>query len=194
MLVSYAWLKQYVDLTGISPMDLKEKLTLAGVEVESVTPLIGGDKLMVGEIVKLEKHPDSDHLHVLEVSFGDTTKQIVCGAPNVKMHAKVIVALPGCHLPGGVTIQSGTIRGVKSDGMCCSLSELGIEKKYLSEEENSGIHLLPDDTKVGSSDIKGILGLDDYILDLSLLANRSDMNAIENVAREVGTILKETFI
>ncbi len=190
MLVSYAWLKQYVDLTGISPMDLKEKLTLAGVEVESVTPLIGGDKLMVGEIVKLEKHPDSDHLHVLEVSFGDTTKQIVCGAPNVKMHAKVIVALPGCHLPGGVTIQSGTIRGVKSDGMCCSLSELGIEKKYLSEEENSGIHLLPDDTKVGSSDIKGILGLDDYILDLSLLANRSDMNAIENVAREVGTILK----
>lgn len=190
MKVSINWLNQFVKVDDIDPTELAEKLTFAGVEVEDVTRLASATNLVIGKIIACEKHPDSDHLHVLKVDEGERygIHQIVCGAPNARTGLKVIVARTGAVLPE-VTIEKSEIRGVESDGMCCALYELGVDKKYLSEKQLSGIEELNDDAKVGEENVLGYLGLDDVILNLKLLANRPDLNAMENVAREVGCLL-----
>lgn len=191
MKVSIKWLKQYVDLDGISPEEIAHRLTFAGIEVEEILPLAQATGLVIGQILSCEKHPDSDHLHVLEVDLGTKYghQQIVCGAPNARTGLKVIVARVGAKLPM-VTIADSTIRGVQSHGMCCSLSELGVDKKYLTDAQLAGIEELPVDAPVGEEDVLAYLGLDDTILDLSLLANRSDCNALWNVAKEVGALFE----
>jgi phenylalanyl-tRNA synthetase beta chain len=190
MKVSLNWLKQFVNLDGVKPEELADKMTFAGVEVESISTLAQATNLVIGEILSCEKHPDSDHLHVLQVNEGAKygIHQIVCGAPNARTGLKVIVARQGAVLPL-VTIEKSTIRGVESDGMCCALYELGVDKKYLNEKQLSGIEELESDAVIGNEDVLGYLGLDDAVLDLKLLANRPDLNAMENVAYEVGTLL-----
>ncbi len=190
MKVSLKWLNKYVKVDDISPRELADKLTFAGVEVESIDKLSEATGLVIGEIKSCVVHPDSDHLHILMVDEGEKygVHQIVCGAPNARAGIKVIVAREGALLPE-VTISKGKIRGVESDGMCCALYELGIDKKFLSEKQCAGIEELPLDAPVGNEDPLGYLGYDDTVLDLSLLANRSDLNAMENVAYEVGALL-----
>ena len=189
MKVSYKWLGEYVDLTGVSPKELAEKMTLAGVEVEEIRPLASGTGLVIGKILSCLPHPDSDHLHVLQVDEGEGRgiHQIVCGAPNVRESLKVIVATEGALLPG-ITIKKSKIRGVESNGMCCSLLELGMDRKFLSEAQCAGIEELPEDAPVGAEPLS-YLGLDDVVLELKLLANRSDMNAMLQVAQEASTLL-----
>ena len=187
MLVSINELKKYVDLNGLTAEEIANGLTFAGIEVEEVSTLASGTNLVIGHILKCEPHPDSDHLHILNVDLGDGVKQIVCGAPNAREGLKVIVARIGAQLPGG-EIKPSTIRGVASEGMCCSLLELGVDSKYLSEKQTKGIEELPEDAPVGESDVLGYLGLSDQVLNLKILANRPDLLSLYNVAKEVGAI------
>ncbi len=190
MKISWNWLKEFVPLSNVTPEEVAKKLTFAGIEVDEIKTLASGTGLVIGEILTCEPHPDSDHLHVLNVDEGDKygVHQIVCGAPNARKGLKVIVARTGSVLPE-VTITASTIRGVESDGMCCSLRELGVDKNSLSEKQINGIEELPLDAPVGEENVLGYLGLDDSIIEIELLANRPDMNAMENVAREVATLL-----
>ena len=129
MKISTKWLNEFVDISDISIEELANKLTFAGVEVESIEKSAYGTNLVIGKIIECVPHPDSDHLHVLKVDEGkDGIHQIVCGAPNARVGLKVIVAKEGAVLPQ-VTIKPSVIRGVESDGMCCSLLELGVDKK-----------------------------------------------------------------
>ena len=189
MKVSLNLLKKFVDLEGLTPEEIAHRLTFAGVEVESIEKIASGSKLCVGEVIYCENMENSDHLHVTKVNCGPKygTLDIVCGAPNCRKGLKVIVALDGCVLPGG-TIKKGQIRGHESNGMLCSLLELGVDSKYLSEEQTKGIEELPSDAVVGNEDVLGLLGLDDVVLDLKLLANRSDLYSVINVAKEINTL------
>jgi len=191
MRLSYNWLKQYVDLSGISPEELSNRMTLAGFEVEGIEPMASGTNLVIGKVLTCVAHPNSDHLHVTTVDIGSEVIQVVCGAPNVAAGQKVIVALPGAKLPGG-EIKKGVVRGEESNGMICALFELGVDKHSLTEEQLSGIEVLPEDAPVGYNDPFGYLGLDDVILDVSLTPNRNDCLSMWAMAREVGTIVNRT--
>jgi len=189
MLVSLKNIAQYVSLEGLTAEEIAKKLTFAGIEVEEVYPIAQGTNLVIGEILECEAHPDSDHLHVLKVNLGEKygVEQIVCGAPNARKGLKVIVSRPGAQLPGG-EIKKGVIRGVESNGMCCSLLELGLESKYLTEYQCSGIEELPEDAPIGEENVFGYLGLDDTVLNLNVLANRPDLLSVFNVAKEIGAL------
>lgn len=191
MLVSVKSLRKLVDLENISANDIALKLTFAGIEVEEVLTLASGTNLVIGHILECVNHPDSDHLHILKVDLGNKygIQQIVCGAPNARVGLKVIVARVGASLPGG-TINKGIIRGVESNGMCCSLLELGVANKYLSEAQTKGIEELPCDAPVGEENVLEYLGLDDQILNLKVLANRPDLLSLINVAREVAALFE----
>ncbi len=188
MKISYNWLNEYVSLDGVTPLELKEKLTLAGIEIEGLDPVASGDNLVIGKVLSVKAHPDSDHLNVCVVNYGEGDVQIVCGAPNVKENQKVIIAKPGANLPGG-TIKKGVIRGIESNGMICALYELGVDKKHLSEEQLNGIEVLDNDAPIGEEPLK-YLGLDDVVLDASLTPNRSDCMSMWGVSKEVGAILR----
>ena len=188
MKVSYSYLASRLDLTGLTPEDVAKKLTFAGAEVEEISYLAKGNNLIIGKIISCIEHPDSDHLHILQVDEGsEGVHQIVCGAPNAREGLKVIVARSGAKLPGG-EIKPSTIRGVASDGMCCSLLELGVDPKFLSEAQTKGIEELPEDAPVGETEVLHYLGLDDVVLDLSILPNRPDLYAYENVVKEVACL------
>ncbi len=189
MLVSLNAVKQYVSLDGLTPEQIADGLTFAGVEVEEVKRIASGTNLVIGEIKTCVPHPDSDHLHILNVNLGPKygVEQIVCGAPNAREGLKVIVARVGAKLPN-IEIKAGVIRGQSSNGMCCSLLELGVDAKYLSEYQQKGIEELPEDAPVGEEDVLGYLGIDDVVLNLKVLANRPDLLSIFNVAREIGAI------
>jgi len=189
MIVSYKLLNNYVKVDDQDAYELAERITRIGHEVEGVDTLGKATKLVIGEVKTCEDHPDSDHLHVTTVDCGeDELRQIVCGAPNIAIGQKVLVALPGCELEGG-KISSGKIRGVKSDGMICSLAELGLDKRLLREEDSAGIHVCGDDAVIGS-DALAYLGLDDVIYDVGLTPNRSDCMAMTSFAYEVAALLK----
>lgn len=191
MLASYKLLSKFVDLTGITPKEIADKLTFSGLEVEGIEKLAYATNLVIGQIISVVNHPDSDHLHVLQVDEGEKygIQQIVCGAPNVKVGLKVIVARPGAVLSkNNVLIKSSTIRGVESNGMCCSLNELGVDKLYLSQYQIDGIEELPDDAKIGEENVLEYLGLDDTIFDINVLANRSDVLAIYSLAKELSAL------
>ncbi len=191
MNVSYRWLQKHVDLEGLTPEEVASRLTFAGCEVEGITRLASGTGLVIGEVLSCAEHPDSDHLHVLSVDLGPKrgVTQIVCGAPNARAGLKVIVATVGAKLPQ-VDIKASVIRGVESNGMCCSLLELGVDGKFLSDYQKAGIEELPADAPVGEENVLGYLGLDDAILELSVLPNRPDLYALNNVAREVGCLFE----
>lgn len=189
MKVPYSYLSKHVDLSGLTPEKVADKLTFGGAEVEGLDRLASGTNLVIGKILSCFPHPDSDHLHILSVDEGNEfgVQTIVCGAPNARTGLKVIVARPGAKLPQ-IEIKPSVIRGVESNGMCCSLLELGVDRKYLSDAQVNGIEELPEDAPVGETNVLGYLGLDETVLDVSVLPNRPDLYALENVAREVACI------
>ncbi len=191
MLFSYKLLSKIVDLSKTDPVSLRNRLTFAGFEVEGMNVAASGDKLIIGQVLTCVKHPDSNHLHCLTVDLGkeEGIRNIVCGAPNVRVGLKVIVALVGCHLPAlNETIEKGVIRGQESDGMCCSLAELGVSKDLLSEKQVGGIEELPNDAPIGERNVLGYLGLDDTILDINVLPNRPDCLSYIGMAREISSL------
>jgi len=187
MRLSYNWLKEYVDLSDVTPEDLANRMTTAGLEVEGIEPMAQASGLCIGEVVSCED-VEGTHLHKTQTNVGDTTYQIVCGAPNCRKGLRVIVALPGAKLPGG-TIEAKPLHGMESNGMLCSLLELGVDRKSLRDDQVNGIEELDANAPVGEKDVLGYLGLDDTILDVSLTPNRADCSAMWNMAKEVGAIL-----
>ena len=173
MKLSTNFLKDYVDVE-VDLHTLAEDMTKVGNEYDSAENLINATNLTIGEVLEYEMHPDSDHLHVCKVNTGNEVLQIVCGAPNVRKGLKVIVALPGAKLPGGVTISKSMKRGVESNGMLCSIAELGLESKFLEPKDKEGIHELPADAPVGEDPIK-YMQMDDGVIDFDLTANRGDL-------------------
>ncbi len=186
MKLSTNFVKDYVDI-DVDLKTLAEDMTNVGNEYDSAEKLINATNLVIGEVLKCEMHPDSDHLHVCKVNVGNEILQIVCGAPNVRKGLKVIVALAGATLPGDVTIKKGNIRGVESNGMLCSIAELGLESKFLKPEDKDGIHELPQEAKVGEDPIK-FMEMDDGVIDFELTANRGDLLSVLGMAHEIAAI------
>ena len=186
MKLSTNFVKDYVDI-DVDTKTLAEDMTKAGNEYDSAENLINASNLVIGEVLECEMHPDSDHLHVCKVNVGNEVLQIVCGAPNVRKGLKVIVALVGAKLPGDITIRKGNIRGVESNGMMCSIAELGLESKFLSEEDKNGIHELPQNAIPGEDPIK-FMEMDDSVIDFDLTANRGDLLSILGMAHEIAAI------
>lgn len=188
-MISMNWVKDYVDVSNENLEELAVKITRGGLNVEEViTNHI--DNLVIGEVIECTDHPDSDHLHVCMVNVGESTCQIVCGAPNVREGIKVIVALPGAVLPGNFEIKAGKIRGVESNGMICAKFELGLEEKT-EETYAKGIEELDNDAPVGEDPI-AYLGLDDTIYDLDYHKRRNnDVYYHIGFAYEVATVLSK---
>ena len=190
MRLSEKWIKEIVNVDDTIE-NIAEKMVFCGNEYESINKLCPATNLVVGRVVSVHPHPDSDHLNLCEVDLGDKIYQIICGAPNVGANKKVIVAKVGAKLPGGV-IESRSVRGVLSNGMICSLAELGLENKYLTEEDKKGIHILSDDAPVGI-DALSYLMLDDTYIDFELTANRSDLLSMRGMSYEIGAIYNKKF-
>ncbi|WP_096153060.1 MULTISPECIES: phenylalanine--tRNA ligase subunit beta [Bacillus] len=190
MLVSYNWLKEYVDIDGISAEDLAEKITRSGIEVEGVATLNEGiTGVVIGHVLEREQHPDADKLSKCLVDVGDEEPvQIICGAPNVGKGQKVAVAKVGAVLPGNFKIKKAKLRGEASHGMICSLQELGIESKLVAKEYSEGIFVFSGDVEVGQDALE-YLQREDKVLELGLTPNRSDCLSMLGVAYEVAAIL-----
>ncbi|MGE7120077.1 phenylalanine--tRNA ligase subunit beta [Peribacillus sp. NPDC046944] len=190
MFVSYKWLQEYVDLSGINATELADKITKSGIEVEGVEKKSEGLKgIVIGHVLEREQHPNADKLNKCLVDIGaEAPVQIVCGAPNVDKGQKVAVATVGAVLPGNFKIKKAKLRGEESHGMICSLQELGFESKIVSKDYATGIFVFPNDVEVGKDALEE-LGLSDEVLELGLTPNRSDALSMLGVAYEVGAIL-----
>jgi phenylalanyl-tRNA synthetase beta chain len=181
MKFSESWLRQYVN-PKVSTKDLVSQMTMAGLEIDSVeraAPDISG--VIVGQIVKVEPHPNADKLSVCQVSSGDDDMQVVCGAPNARLGIKVPFARVGAVLPGDFKIKKAKLRGIESFGMLCAQDELGLG------EDASGLWELPEDAEVGC-DLIEFLELDDNIIEVDLTPNRGDCLSILGLSREVGVL------
>ena len=187
MNLSLNFVKDYIDLDDeLNVKDIAEAMTKAGNEYDSAEKLVNATKLVIGEIKECEMHPDSDHLHLCKVDIGNEVLDIVCGAPNARKGIKVIVALDGAVLPDKI-IKKGVIRGEESNGMLCSIAELGLDHKFLKPEDSEGIAELGEDAVPGEDPIK-YMGMDDCVIDFELTANRGDLLSILGMAYEIGAI------
>lgn len=195
MLASLEWLKQYVDIE-LPVEELVDRITRAGLEVETVQHLgTGLSGVVTGRVVDLWRHPNSDHLWVCMMDYGQGGEpvQILTGAQNVRKDDRVPVAVVGAVLPPsgrnpeGLKLKKARMRGLDSYGMLCSADELGIDSKLLLPEQRNGIYILPPDTPVGL-DIKQVMGLDDTVLDIDLTSNRADCFSIIGLAREIAAL------
>lgn len=185
MRISTNWIKDYVNI-DCSLEELAKKVTDAGVNIETIeTSYISN--LVIGNIVKVDKHPNSDHLNICLVNVGSEELVIVCGASNVRPGLNVIVALEGANLPGDFIIKKSKIRDVESNGMICALYELGLEENN-EENYNKGIHEIEEEVEVGS-DANLYLGLSDTIYNLDLNPNRNDCLSHLGFSYEVASVL-----
>ena len=202
MLVPLSWLRDYVDI-DVTPKELEEKLFSCGFEVEELTE-VGKEisKVVVGLVEECEPIPET-HLHVCKVNAGEHgTFQVCCGADNVCAGGKFPLALVGATVfmtakdhktvEGTMTIKKGKLRGYESEGMLCSGVELGVTEGMFKGAGYNGLLVLPKDAEIGA-DVKPILGLDDYIFDISITANRPDCQSIVGIAREVAAVLNKEF-
>ncbi|MBF7140942.1 MULTISPECIES: phenylalanine--tRNA ligase subunit beta [Pseudomonas] len=181
MKFSEQWLRGWVS-PQVSRDDLVARLSMAGLEVDSVTPVAGTfSGVVVGEVLSTEQHPDADKLRVCQVSNGSETFQVVCGAPNVRPGLKIPFAMIGAALSGDFKIKKAKLRGAESNGMLCSQAELQVG------EGNDGLFELPTDAPVGT-DIREYLALEDVIIELGLTPNRGDCLSLAGLAREVGAL------
>ena len=189
MLVPINWLKEFVNVTEDSK-ELSKRLTMSGSNVEGIEHW-GKDikNIVVGELKKVEKHPDANKLLIVHVNTGSENLQIVTGATNIKTGDKVPVALHGSTIAGGKKIRASKLRGVESAGMLCSAEELGLDDHGLPQEMREGILILPEDAPVGA-DIKDYLSLEDTVIDFEITPNRSDCLSIIGIAREVAATFK----
>lgn len=191
MLVSTKWLQQYVNIEGITSEDLAERITRSGIEVDAIIDRsLSMKNVVVGHVQSCEKHPEADKLNICQVNVGEEVTQIICGAPNVQAGQKVIVARPGAVLPGNFKIKKAKLRGEESNGMICSLQELGIEGKLVPKQFVDGIYVLPEDA-IPAENALPLIGLDDVVLEFDLTPNRSDALSMLGVAYEVGAILSQ---
>lgn len=193
MLVSYNWLKDFLDLDGQDPYELAEEITRSGVEIpDRIHPMDGLKKLVVGRVLDCEG-VEGTHLHLTHVDVGeDEPLQIVCGAPNVAAGEDVIVALHGARIAGNEKIKKGKIRGMESYGMICGLQEIGFSDSVVPQEFVDGIYVFPADAEVKpGQDVYEALGMDDYILNFDITPNRADTLGMEGAAYEVGAIIDQ---
>lgn len=192
MKVPYSWLKDFVDIEGIGADVLGDKLVSAGFEIEEVIDLRESIKnVVVGKVVKMEKHPNSDHMFICQVKVGENdVRQIVTGAQNVNCGDMVPACLDGAVLPDGKTIHNGVLRGVESDGMLCSGQELGLTEDDFVGAGVYGIWIIQEECYIGQ-DINEVIGNTDIVLDVAITANRPDANSILGVAREVAAVLNK---
>lgn len=182
MKVTLNWLQDYVDLSDLSAERLADGLTMAGLEVEALTP-VGRElaPILVGQILEIRKHPQADRLSLCLVALGKENVEIVCGAGNIRVGDRVPVALPGTRLPSGIEVQAAVIRQVASAGMLCSEQELGLS------EDHSGIMILPPETPVGLS-LSRALDLEDTLVEVNVTPNRADCLSHIGIAREISAI------
>ncbi len=192
MLISFNWLKEYLDLSQITPAELAEAFTLGGLEVEQMEELGKDlDHLVVGEVLTCEPIEGSDHLKKTTVDVGTETLPIVCGAPNVAVGQKVVVAKVGAVLPGNFEIKKAKLMGEPSEGMIVSLDELGLSDAIIPKYAEDGIYILADDAIVGD-DARPYVGLDDTIIEFDLTPNRADALSMRGVAYEVAALFDQT--
>lgn len=177
-------LKELID-TDIRAEELSTLFNLHSAEVEEAYKLVDASHLVVGYVTEKTMHPDADKLSVCQVDLGGEISQIVCGAPNVEQGQYVIVSKPGAELPGGFKIKQSTIRGVESNGMICSLAELGLDKKFVNAD---GIHVIKEPCQAGDNPLE-ILQLDDEVMALDLTPNRADLLSVMGVAYDACAIL-----
>ena len=203
MNTSLSWIKAYVPDLDVTAQEYTDAMTLSGTKVEGYEKLDADlDKIVIGQIDKIEKHPDADKLIICQVNVGTETIQIVTGAPNVKEGDKVPVVLaggrvagghePGQRVEGGIKIKKGKLRGVESDGMMCSIEELGSNRDMYPEAPEYGIYILDDDAVVGESAIKS-LGLDDVVVEYEITSNRVDCFSVVGIAREAAATFNKAF-
>ena len=203
MNTSLSWIKAYVPELDVTAQQYTDAMTLSGTKVEGFERLDADlDKIVIGQIDKIEKHPDADKLIICQVDIGEKTIQIVTGAPNVKEGDKVPVVLDGGRVagghdgkktPGGIKIRKGKLRGIESDGMMCSIEELGSTRDMYPEAPEYGIYIFPEDAVVGESAIKA-LGLDDVVFEYEITSNRVDCYSVIGIAREVAATFGKKFV
>jgi len=197
ILTSYNWLKEYLK-TDLSPEDFASQVSLSGPSIERIYPQGENlEKIMVGKVAKVNKHPNADKLKIVETDIGGKYVNIVCGGSNLKEGMRVAVALPGAkvrwHGEGElVTLEETKIRGEASHGMICASSEIGLELQFPSKVETEILDLGSLDVKPGTP-LKKALNLEMPIFDIEITTNRPDSMCIVGIAREAGTILKEEF-
>lgn len=183
MKVSKEWLSEWISV-DVSIDELSEKITRGGIEVDDVIDYTKGIKnLVVGYVESVEQHPEADRLKICQVNTGEETNQIVCGAPNVKADTYVIVSKVGGRLPGGIKIKRAKLRGQVSEGMICSLEELGIPEDYVPKEYQNGIFIFNENKNVGTDALKALY-LDDQVMDFDLTPNRKDALSMAGAAYE----------
>ena len=204
MNTSLSWIKKYVPDLDVTAREYADGMTLSGTKVENYEELDRDlDKIVVGEILSCEPHPDSDHLHICMVNVGgeEDPLQIVCGAPNVAVGQKVPVVLEGGRVAGsrdgdktegGIRIKAGKLRGVESHGMICSIEELGSTREMYPEAPEYGIYVFPEDTEVGADAIE-LLGLHDAIIEYEITSNRVDCYSVIGIAREAAATFGKKF-
>ena len=203
MNTSLSWIKAYVPDLDVTAQEYADAMTLSGTKVEGYEKLDADlDKIVIGRIEKIEKHPDADKLGVCQVNIGTGTTQIVTGAPNVFEGAKVPVVLDGGRVagghdgsktPGGIKIKKGKLRGVESNGMMCSIEELGSNRDMYPEAPEEGIYIFPEDAQVGENAVKA-LGLDDVVVEYEVTSNRVDCFSVVGIAREAAATFDKTFV
>ena len=202
MNTSLSWIKTYVPDLDVTAQEYTDAMTLTGTKVEGFTELDADlDKIVIGQIDKIEKHPDADKLIICQVNIGTESVQIVTGAPNVKEGDKVPVVLDGRRVagghdgkmtPGGIKIKKGKLRGVESFGMMCSIEELGSTREMYPEAPEYGIYIFPEDAVVGESAVKA-LGLDDVVFEYEITSNRVDCYGVLGIAREAAATFQKKF-
>lgn len=187
------WLKDYVDISDVTPQELADKLLSIGFEVEEIiTPRDDIRGVVVGRVMGMRRHENSEKLWICNVDIGERYVQIVTGAQNVRIGNYVPVATVGAVLPDGKKISEAKLRGVDSFGMMCGGSELGVDDDIIDGASVDGILILPNDSVIGEN-ILHTLGMDDTVLDVSITANRPDCQAIVNIAREISILLDKKF-
>ena len=181
MIVTRSWLQEWIDLDGISTEDIAKTFNSIGLEVDRIKSYSVPKKIVFGKVLECEKHPDADKLNVCKVDIGSTTRQIVCGASNVRAGLNVVVATIGAEMPGGLIIKPVKLRGVDSEGMICSASEIGLEDcqdGILELDESIGEYKLGDE--ISTNHI-----FSDDLIEIELTANRGDCLSIRGVARDL---------
>ncbi|MEF9945380.1 MAG: phenylalanine--tRNA ligase subunit beta [Lachnospiraceae bacterium] len=200
---SLSWIKAYVPELDVTPQEYTDAMTLSGTKVEGYKVLDADlDKIIVGQIEKIEKHPDADKLIICKVNVGNEKVQIVTGASNVKEGDKVPVVLDGGRVagghdgtktPGGIKIKKGKLRGIESFGMMCSIEELGSTREMYPQAPEEGIYILGEETEVGASAIE-VLGLRDVVVEYEITSNRVDCYGVIGIAREAAATFDKPFI
>ncbi len=186
MKLSKSFVNEYVNIKEVDTKALAEKMVFAGNEYEEISKISPCTGLVVGEVLECQMHPESKKLHICKIDYGEGAKQILCGAPNIQKGQKVIVARVGAKLPGG-EIKKARLAGMESEGMVCSLAELGLDSKYVTEKDKEGIHVLDSDAKIGE-DALTYLGFDDEYIDFELTSNRADLMSVLGMAYEIGAL------